>query len=68
MDPELTVKALQRATNLILEVAGGEIASEVQDVVVENKKPFEVEFSYSRCNRLIGDELSKDKIKHILNF
>ena len=67
VDPELTVKALQRAANLILEVAGGEIASEVHDVVVENKKPFEVEFSYSRCNRLIGDELSKDKIKHILN-
>ena len=66
VDPELTVKALQRAANLILEVAGGEISSEIIDVVVENKKPFEVEFSYSRCNRLIGDELPKDKIKQVL--
>ena len=66
MDPELTVKALQRAANLILEVAGGEIASEVEDVIVESKKPFEVEFSYSRCNRLIGDELPKDTIKQVL--
>ncbi len=66
VDPELTVKALQRAANLILEVAGGEIASEIHDVVVENKKPFEVDFSYSRCTRLIGCELPKDKIKHIL--
>lgn len=66
VDPELTVKALQRAVNLILEVAGGEIASEIEDVVVENKKPFEVEFNYSRCNRLIGDELPKDKIKLVL--
>ena len=66
VDPELTVKALQRAANLILEVAGGEIASEVEDVIVESKKPFEVEFSYSRCNRLIGDELQKDTIKQVL--
>ncbi|MAW65748.1 MAG: phenylalanine--tRNA ligase subunit beta [Flavobacteriales bacterium] len=66
VDPELTIKALQRAANLILEVAGGEIASEIEDVVVENKKPFEVEFSFSRCNRLIGDELPKDKIKGVL--
>lgn len=66
VDPDLTVKALQRAANLILEVAGGEISSEIIDVVVENKKPFEVEFSYSRCNRLIGDELPKDKIKQVL--
>ena len=66
VDPELTVKALQRAANLILEVAGGEIASEVEDVIVESKKPFEVEFSYSSCNRLIGDELPKDTIKQVL--
>ena len=66
VDPELTVKALQRTANLILEIAGGEIASEIKDVVVEKQKPFEVEFSYSRCNRLIGDELSKDKIKQVL--
>lgn len=67
IDPELTVKALQRAANLILEVAGGEVASEIQDVIIENKTPFEVDFSYSRCNRLIGDELSKDTIKQILS-
>ena len=66
VDPELTVRALQRAANLIIEVAGGEIASEIQDVVTENKKPFEVEFSYSRCNNLIGSNLPKDKIKGVL--
>ena len=65
-DPEITVKALQRAANLILEVAGGEIASDIQDVIIENKTPFEIQFSYLRCNRLIGDELSKDTIKQIL--
>ncbi|MBI35489.1 MAG: phenylalanine--tRNA ligase subunit beta [Flavobacteriales bacterium] len=66
VDPELTVKALQRAANLIQEVAGGEIASEINDVVVDIIKPFEIEFSYSRCNSLIGDELPKKKIKDVL--
>lgn len=66
VDPLLTVKALTRAVNLIVEVAGGEIASEISDVVIEEAKPFEVEFSYSRCNTLLGDTLPKDKIKSIL--
>lgn len=66
VDPLLTVDALIRAANLIIEVAGGEIASDVQDVIIEEAKPFEVEFSYSRCNTLLGDVLPKDKIKQIL--
>ena len=36
------------------------------DVVVDIIKPFEIEFSYSRCNSLIGDELPKKKIKDVL--
>lgn len=66
VDPLMTVKALKRAANLIIEVAGGEIASEVSDVVVEEVEPFEVDFSFSRCNTLLGDVLPKDKIKQIL--
>ncbi len=66
VDPLMTVKALQRAANLIIEVAGGEIASEVKDVVVEEAKPFEVEFSFSRCASLLGEELPKEKIKEVL--
>lgn len=66
VDPLMTVKALQRAANLIIEVAGGEIASEVKDVVVDEAKPFEVEFSFSRCASLLGEELPKEKIKEVL--
>ena len=67
VDPELTIKALQRAANLIQEVAGGQIASDIEDVEVEKKNPFEIEFSYNRCNRLIGYELPKHKIKEVLS-
>ncbi len=66
VDPLMTLKALKRAANLILEVAGGQVASDVSDIIVREVNPFEVDFSFSRCNLLLGDVLPKDKIKNIL--
>jgi phenylalanyl-tRNA synthetase beta chain len=67
VDPNLTDLALKRAALLIQEVAGGSIAMNIVDT---NSKPIEnktVKFSFDRCNRLIGEELSKDKIIDILS-
>jgi len=66
VDPQLTEYALKRAALLIKEVAGGEIAMEIAEVY---PKPFEnkiVEFSYERCNRLIGATISTADINSIL--
>ncbi|GAB5416402.1 MAG: phenylalanine--tRNA ligase subunit beta [Crocinitomicaceae bacterium] len=66
VDPNLTDVALKRAALLIQEVAGGRIA---MDVVDTNSKPIEnktVAFSYARCNTLIGEKLSKEKVNTIL--
>ncbi len=66
VDPNLTDYALKRAALLIQEVAGGSIA---MDVVDTNPKPIEnvlVDFNYDRCNKLIGDNLSKAYINTIL--
>lgn len=66
VDPNLTAFALKRAALLIQEVAGGEIAMEVVDVYpnkIENKV---VEFSYDRCNKLIGSAISVQDIDRIL--
>lgn len=66
VDPNLTDYALKRAALLIQEVAGGEISMETVDqypTKIENKK---VEFSYDRCNKLIGSEISKKDIDRIL--
>jgi len=66
VDPNLTELALKRATLLIQEVAGGSVA---MDIVDTNKKPIEnklVDFSYERCNRLIGDDLPVEKVNSIL--
>jgi phenylalanyl-tRNA synthetase beta chain len=62
----MTDYALKRAALLIQELAGGTIA---MDVVDTNSKPIDnwtVEFSYDRCNRLIGDNISVDTINTIL--
>jgi len=67
VDPNLTEYALKRAALLIQEVAGGEVAMEISETYpskIENKI---VEFSYERCNRLIGSTISENDIKSILN-
>lgn len=67
VDPNLTEYALKRAALLIQEVAGGEVAMEITEsypTKIENKL---VEFSYERCNRLIGSTISENDIKSILN-
>lgn len=66
VDPNLTDYALKRAALLIQEVAGGTIA---MDVVDTNSKPIDnwnVEFNFSRCNKLIGTEIPKEMVRNIL--
>ncbi len=67
VDPELTMYALKRATLLIQEVAGGEIAMEPLDVYPNKLMPFEVKFSPERCNKLIGTTISEDVMTSILS-
>lgn len=66
VDPNLTEYALKRAALLIEEVAGGTIA---MDIVDTNAKPVEnckIDFSFTRCNKLIGTEIPKEMVKEIL--
>jgi len=65
-DPNITIYALKRAANLIKEVAGGKISSEIIDVYSEPIPYFEVDFTYANCNRLIGEIIDKATIKNIL--
>lgn len=66
VDPELTIYALKRAALLIQEVAGGEIAMEIVDVKTGNIAHAPIEFSYARCNSLIGTEIPTETIDTIL--
>lgn len=65
-DPNNTLFALKRAANLIKEVAGGEVSSDIIDVYPNPIENFEISFSYQNCNRLIGKEIEKETIKDIL--
>jgi phenylalanyl-tRNA synthetase beta chain len=65
-DPEITVYALKRAALLILEIAGGEISSEIKDAYPDVIKPVEIDFSISRMNTVIGKQIDTETVKNIL--
>lgn len=65
-DPEMTIHALKRAAALIFECAGGILSMGIVDVYPEKLEPFQVAFSYRNCQNLIGKDIDKGIIKHII--
>jgi phenylalanyl-tRNA synthetase beta chain len=68
-DPTGTLYALKRAALMIKEIAGGEISSEIIDVVADPSilLPFPVTITNANINRLIGKDIPKETVKRILN-
>ncbi len=62
-DPTVTIDALERASELILESLGGEIVSRV-DVYPKKYSPEEITCRYSKIEELLGDipELEKEYV------
>jgi phenylalanyl-tRNA synthetase beta chain len=58
--------ALKRAAILILEVAGGEITSDIIDLYPKKMEDFTVSLNFEKTAKLIGEELPKEVIKNIL--
>ena len=65
-DPNMTVKALTIAANLIAELTGGYISSDIVDVYPNPISNFEVLVKYKNINRLIGKDIEKSQVKSIL--
>ena len=72
-DPNFTMYVLKRAALLIQEVAGGEVAMEIADVVEgkanKEEKPFplwQVDMNITRVENLIGKQLGAETIEKIL--
>lgn len=66
-DPNICVYALQRAAAMMVEIAGGEIASEIVDIYpspIENKQ---IKVTYDYVNRLIGTDIPHEGIQQILS-
>ena len=66
VDPQLTRFALDRVVALILEVAGGEIAMDVQEAYPQTIENQTVDFRPVYCNQVIGTEIPEADMKQIL--
>jgi phenylalanyl-tRNA synthetase beta chain len=66
IDPNITEYALKRAALLILEVAGGEITSDLIDFYPKKIEDYQVRLSFENTKKLIGEEIPRDIIKRIL--
>ncbi len=58
-------RASARACQLILELAGGELATGIIDTAVGAGEKVEVEMRYSRCNKVLGCEFSKEEVRRV---
>lgn len=66
IDIENVEAALRRAAILIKEIAGGDITSDIVDLYPKKVKPHEVFLSFAKIDKLLGQEIPRDKIKDIL--
>ncbi|MFC1965059.1 phenylalanine--tRNA ligase subunit beta [Chloroflexota bacterium] len=60
--PGLTIPALKHATQLIMQLAGGEAARGLADVYPGKRDPVPILISASEVKRLLGTEFSTDQI------
>ena len=67
IDPNITEYALKRAALLIMEVAGGEITSDIFDSYPVKIEDNEIRLSFENAKKLIGQEIPKEIIKSILS-
>jgi phenylalanyl-tRNA synthetase beta chain len=66
VDPELVLRASQRATELICEIAGGAPEKEIQVTGELPPNPTDVPLSYEKCNRVIGLAIPAKTVDEIL--
>ncbi len=66
IDPNITDYALRHAAILILQVAGGQITSDLIDIYPKRIEDHQVFLNFEKVNKLIGEEIPKETIKEIL--
>jgi phenylalanyl-tRNA synthetase beta chain len=66
ISPELTIPAVKRATQLIIQLAGGKAAKGLVDVYPAKREHKPIRLSTARVNSLLGVDFSLDQIKEAL--
>ncbi len=65
-DPEGIIPAINRAAQLIAEIAGGEICAGIIDVYPGKRKAINIKLRPERINFVLGTELAPDEMRDIL--
>lgn len=66
IDPNITDYALRHAAILIVQVAEGQITSDLIDIYPKKIEDHQVFLNFEKANKLIGEEIPKETIKEIL--
>jgi len=66
VDPEMTEYALKRATLLIQEIAGGQVAMPIKDLQFKKIEGAEVTLNLERMYTLLGQEIPLRQVREIL--
>src|SRR3989344_2852917 len=66
VDPNGTVPAVKLALNMILDLAGGEVASELLDLKDHNFKPWTVEMGHHKLESVLGLKFEPKKVVQAL--
>jgi phenylalanyl-tRNA synthetase beta chain len=66
VDPEMVLRASQRATELIQEIAGGTPAKEISVAGKLPANPADVSLSYEKCDRVVGVPIKLKIVDEVL--
>ncbi len=61
-----TVRSLKRAANLVLELAGGDIASEIIDLKKEAFEPWNINLRFEKLEKVLGIKIPEKEVYQIL--
>ncbi|MDP6595127.1 MAG: phenylalanine--tRNA ligase subunit beta [Candidatus Poribacteria bacterium] len=67
-DPEGVIPALNRATQLIQQLAGGTVAKGIIDVYPDPKTAKQIDLRPDRANQILGTEITRQQIIQILSL
>jgi len=65
-NPDITVYAIKRAAELIKELAGANVISEIQDCYPQKIDPVQVTLTFEEVNRVAGKVIEKQTVSSIL--
>ena len=65
-DPECVIPAINRAAQLIAQIAGGESCSGIVDVYPGKREPINIKLRPERVNFVLGTEIGEDEMRDIL--